>query len=48
MDRLERIAETLDRRNEKQQAVGGRSQDGDRHASADRVQRATRQRSMHL
>ena len=48
MDRLERIAETLDRRNEKQQAVGGRSEDGDRHESADRVQKTTRQRSMHL
>ena len=48
MDRLERIAETLDRRNEKQQDVGGRSEDGDRHASADRVQKTTRQRSMHL
>ena len=48
MDRLERIAETLDRRNEKQQAIGGRSEDGDRHASADRVQKTTRQRSMHL
>ena len=48
MDRLERIAQTLDRRNEKQHAVGGRSEDGDRHASADRVHKATRQRSMHL
>jgi len=48
MDRLERIAQTLDRRNEKQQAVGGRSADGDRHASADPVQKTTRQRSMHL
>ena len=48
MDRLERIAQTLDRGNEKQQAVGGRSAEGDRHASADRVQKATRQRSMHL
>ena len=48
MDRLERIAETLDRRNEKQHAVGGRSADGERQASADRVQKTTRQRSMHL
>ena len=48
MDRLERIAQTLDRRNEKQHAVEGRSADADRHASADRVQKATRQRSMHL
>ena len=48
MDRLERIAQTIDRRKEKQHAVGGRSADGDRHASADRVRKATRQRSMHL
>ena len=48
MDRLERIAQALDRRNEKQHAVGGRSADGDRHASADQVRKATRQRSMHL
>ena len=48
MDRLERIAETLDCRNEKQQAVDGRSAEGERHASADRVPKTTRQRSMHL
>ena len=48
MDRLERIAETLDRRNEKQHAVGGRSADGERRASADRAPKATRQRSMRL
>ena len=48
MDRLERIAETLDRRNEKQHDLDGRSVDGDRHASADRVQKTTRQRSLHL
>ena len=48
MNRLERIAQTLDRRNEKQHAVGGRSEDRDRDASADRVRTATRQRSMHL
>ena len=48
MDRLERIAETLDRRNEKERSQPGRSADGERHASADRVQKPTRQRSMHL
>ena len=48
MDRLERIAETLDRRTGKQHDLDGRSADGDRHASPDRVQKTTRQRSMHL
>ncbi len=48
MDRLDRIAQTLDRRDVKQHAVGDRSADGDRHASADQVRKATRQRSMHL
>ncbi|MDE0409470.1 MAG: DUF2493 domain-containing protein [Alphaproteobacteria bacterium] len=48
MDRLDRIAQALDRRNEKQHAAGGRSADGERHASADRVPKANRQRSMRL
>ena len=48
MDRLDGIAQALDRRNEKQHALPGRSADADRHVSADRVQKTTRQRSMHL
>ena len=48
MDRLDGIAQTLDRRDVKQHAVSGRSTDADRHASADRVQKTTRQHSMHL
>ena len=48
MNRLERIAQTLDRRDEKRHAVDGRSADGDRHASADRAPKANRQRSMRL
>ena len=48
MDRLAGIAQAFDRREVKQHAVSGRSADADRHASADRVQKTTRQRSMHL
>ena len=48
MDRLDGIAQTLDRRDVKQHVLPGRSADADRHASADRVQKMTRQRSMHL